>query len=102
MALTTAYPFDFLFPQNGADAMNVPRHHRQRDVAFESNDAPIRTAIKAMYLKCVDRRLDRRVLATRLDEVIRVLDGVRLLRQLALPRQRHQFQMRLQSLLVCR
>jgi len=49
VVLSALHPLDFLFPQDGADAMNVSRHHRQCDVAFESNDALIRTAIKAMH-----------------------------------------------------
>jgi len=55
----------FLFPQDGTDAMDVPRHHSQRDVAFESANAIVRTAIKPMHLERVDRRLDCRVLSAR-------------------------------------
>lgn len=55
-----------------------------------------------MYAEGVDGRLNRRMLTACLDEVRRMLDGLRLLRQLALARQRHQRQMGLHVLLVGR
>jgi hypothetical protein len=62
----------------------------------------IRAAIKTMYAEGVDGRLNRRLLTACLDEVRRMLDDLRLLRQLTLARQRHQRQMGLQVLLVGR
>ena len=45
----------FPFPQDGADAMDVPGHYSQRHVALEPVKAMIRTVIKTMDLQCVDR-----------------------------------------------
>jgi hypothetical protein len=61
----------FPFPQDGADAMDVPGDDSERHVAFESVNPMIRTGIKTMDLQCVDRRLNRRVLTSRLDEILR-------------------------------
>ena len=60
--------------------MDVSRHHRQRDVAFESANAMIRTAVKAMHFEGVDGGLDCRVLTSRFDEILGVLRFLRLLR----------------------
>ena len=70
----------FPFPQDGADAMDVPGHYSQRHVALEPVNAMIRTVIKTMDFQCVDRLLDRRVLTSRLDEILRAFRSLCLLR----------------------
>ena len=89
-----------LLPQDGADAVDISCHHRQRNIAPESVDSMIRTPIEAMHFKRVDRRLHCRVLAPCLDERLRVLHRLRLVRQLAFSRQRDQRQVVFQEALI--
>lgn len=79
-ALRSLLAFLFLFEQDGADAVDIARHHGQGDVALETVDAVVRTHIQAVHFESVDRRLDRRVRAPGLDELRRVLDFLCLLR----------------------
>ena len=58
-----------LLAQQGAEALDVARHHGQGHVALEALETMIQTAVQAMDLQGVDGRLHRRVLAAQADEV---------------------------------
>ena len=56
-----------------AQHLQIPGNHRQRNVAFESGYPMIQAPIKAMILYRINRRLDRRVLVSGLDELFTLL-----------------------------
>ena len=78
-----------LLAQQGAQALDVARHHGQGHIALETIEAMIQTAVQAMDLQGVDGRFHRGVLAAQADEIRGGLALALGLGALALLRQHH-------------
>ena len=65
--------FGVLREQDGAEAMEIARHHGEGHVALEAVEAMIRAAVEPMGFERVDRRLHGRVLAAQAHEARAVL-----------------------------
>jgi hypothetical protein len=57
-----AYSLGVLLAQYGTQALHIARDHGQRDIAFEADDAVVRTPIKTVGFQRVNRRFNGRML----------------------------------------
>ena len=62
------YSLGVLLAQYGTQALHIARDHGQRDIAFEADDAVVRTPIKTVGFQRVDRRFNGRMLLPQTDE----------------------------------